>query len=365
MKEMADHKKNPFRPSFGSIPITMAGRSDIIDDIMEGLDNDPGDPNRACIFVGARGTGKTVMMARIAEIAEQRGWISIDVTSGENILEEIIVQIREKAEHILAGDTLRRISGIQIAGSSISFSFNEQKSTWRSELTRLVAEINAAACGLLITIDEISVKDDGLKKIIETFQHLVRERRNVAVMMAGLPGNVSSLLTDERVSFVRRAFKHNLEAISTGEVAYAIKQTVESGGRRIDDDAMWLAAEETEGFAFMIQLIGYHMWRQSPGNESITKEDVLSAVAFARRDMESSVFEDTLMELTSREKEFLCAMSFEDESAMIDVADRMGITLNNAVHIKRRLAERGVVVPAGRGRVRFAQKSLGAYVSKK
>ena len=363
MKKQAERKKNPFRPSFGSIPIAMAGRNDIIEDILEGLDNDPGDPNRACIFVGARGTGKTVMMAHIAEMAQQRGWISIDVTSGETLLEEIIVQIREKAEHILASETVRRISGIQIAGTSISFSLSEQKSTWRSEFTKLVAEINAAGCGLLITVDEISVRDEGLKKLIETFQHMVRERRNVAVMMAGLPANVTSLLTDEKVSFVRRAFRYDLGAISTREVAYAIKQTVERGGRTIGDDALWLAAEETEGFAFLIQLIGYHMWRQSPGQNAITKEDAVSAAEFARRDMESAVFEDTLNELTEREMDFLFAMTFGEKTATIEIADRIGISLNNVTHIKRRLVERGVVLPAGRGKVKFAHKAMGEYIA--
>ena len=69
--------KNPFKPTFGSIPIAMAGRETVIRDILEGLDNEPGDPNRASILVGARGTGKTVLLASIAEKAQERGWISI------------------------------------------------------------------------------------------------------------------------------------------------------------------------------------------------------------------------------------------------------------------------------------------------
>lgn len=64
---------NPFTPTFGCVPPELAGRDTLITDILEGLDNAPGDPNRATIFVGARGTGKTVLLTAVAERAEMRG----------------------------------------------------------------------------------------------------------------------------------------------------------------------------------------------------------------------------------------------------------------------------------------------------
>ncbi|MDR1799127.1 MAG: ATP-binding protein [Bifidobacteriaceae bacterium] len=45
----------------------MAGRQAMIDSILEGLDNGPGDPNRASLLVGARGVGKTALLTAIAE----------------------------------------------------------------------------------------------------------------------------------------------------------------------------------------------------------------------------------------------------------------------------------------------------------
>jgi hypothetical protein len=43
------------------------------------------------------------------------------------------------------------------------------------------------------------------------FQHFVWERREVALLLAGLPQQVSALLRDKQVSFLRRAFQHRLE----------------------------------------------------------------------------------------------------------------------------------------------------------
>ena len=356
--------KNPFRPTFGIVPMALAGREDIIDDIMEGLDNGPGDPNRSSIFVGARGTGKTVTMTKITELAEEMGWISVNVTSGTGILAEIPVQIREKAKHILKPESVKRISSLMIAGAGVSFDVGEERTTWRSELTRILEELDESGIGMLITIDEVSPDDEELKAVISDYQHFLRERRNVAMLMAGLPGNVSALLLDKKVSFVRRAFRYNLEAIGITDVAYAMDTTIKEGGRTIGEEALWYAAEQTEGFAFMIQLIGYHMWRQNKQEKEISIADVKAAMEYARRDMERSVVENMMMEMTEKEKDFVIAMAIDEEedSATITISDRMGVSPNNATHLRKRLIERGVIIPKGRGKVAFAQSIIKDYV---
>ena len=356
-------EKNPFRPSFGSIPVALAGRQAIIKDILEGLDNAPGDPNRASIFTGARGTGKTVLLAAIGEEAQKRGWINVNVTSGMDMLSEIIVQIRDRAFHILTPQTQKRLSGIQIGSFGITIENEKKQSTWRSEMTGIVEELNSNSVGLLITVDEISPKHAELKILTDTFQHFVRERRDVALLMAGLPAKVSRLLRDDDISFLRRAFCHELTAIDVNDVAYAIKQTVEEGGREIDDKALWKAARGTEGFAFMIQLIGYHMWRQHPKERKIYEEDVDTALTFAAHDMERMIFDLLLRELSEREKEFLMAMIQDGNSSKVaDISRRMGINVNNASQIKKRLIEQGIISDYGRGTVKMEVPMLKEYL---
>jgi len=67
--------------------------------------------------------------------------------------------------------------------------------------------LNEQNVGLLITIDELDAKIDELRTIISTFQHFVREHRDVAIIMAGLPSKVSILLRNDSISFIRRAFE--------------------------------------------------------------------------------------------------------------------------------------------------------------
>ena len=131
--------KNPFTPTFGSIPLELAGRKQIISDILYGLDNGPGDPNRATILVGARGSGKTVLLAKIAEEASANGWVSVNVNADPDMLEEILVQIKDNAKEFLTPESISHITSISLAGVSVSRNVKQglKKSTWRSDMTKI------------------------------------------------------------------------------------------------------------------------------------------------------------------------------------------------------------------------------------
>jgi len=140
----AEQIKNPFTPTLGSIPPMMAGRDRIINDILEGLDNGPGDPNRATIFIGARGSGKTVLLATIAEEASPRGWICVNVNAENGMLDEMLVQLRNNAEEFLDPESLSYITSISAAGFGITREIKQDtlKTTWRSEITKIIKKLN-------------------------------------------------------------------------------------------------------------------------------------------------------------------------------------------------------------------------------
>jgi len=54
---------NPFKPTAGSNPPLLIGRQDMIDEFTESIEDGPGAPGRITIFTGARGVGKTVLIA--------------------------------------------------------------------------------------------------------------------------------------------------------------------------------------------------------------------------------------------------------------------------------------------------------------
>jgi len=362
---MREAMKNPFTPTFGSIPLQLAGRDKVLRDILDGLDNGPGDPNRATIFVGARGAGKTVLLAKIAEEASAQGWISVNVNAAPDMLDEILMQIRDNAKEFLAPESLSHITSISVTGVGISRKVNQskRKTTWRSEMTSILKELNEKEVGLLITVDELDVKIDELRVVITAFQHFVRERRDVAIMMAGLPPKVSNLLRDDSISFLRRAFQHHLEAIEESEVRFSMKKTIELAGRTIEKEALSLAVNSTKGFPFMIQLIGYQMWRQHPEMKIISFDDAEEGIVLAQYDLERMVFDAAYRELSEKDIAFLAAMLADKEYSNIsDISSRMNVTPKYAGMYRKRLIEQGIIGSAGYGKVAFSLPMFREYI---
>ena len=360
--------KNPFTPTFGSIPLLLAGRDLILRDIMEGLDNAPGDPFRATIFVGARGSGKTVLLAKIAEEASANGWISVNVNTATDMLDEILIQIKDNAKEFLSLESLSHITSISVAGVGFSRSLDRSshKTTWRSDMTSIIKELNEKDVGLLITIDELDARINELRTVITTFQHFVRERRDVALIMAGLPPMVSTLLRNDSISFLRRAYIHLLESVEENEVRFSMKKTIELAGRTIDNEALDLAVYNTKGFPFMIQLIGYQMWRQNPDRVNINFSDAEDGVFLARNDLERMIFDVTYNELSEQDISFLTAMLADKEFSKIsDISQRMNVSPKYAGIYRKRLIEQGIINSKGYGKVAFDLPMFREYVEKK
>ena len=362
---MKERLKNPFTPSFGSIPLQLAGRDSIIRDVLEGLNNGPGDPYRSTIFVGARGSGKTVLLAKIAEEASAIGWISVNVNADSDMLDEILIQIRDNAKEFLTPESLSQITSVTVAGVGVTRNVKQsnRKTTWRSEMASILKEINENDVGLLITVDELNVRIDELRTVITSFQHFVRERRDIAVIMAGLPPKVSDLLRNDSISFLRRAFQHHLEAVDESEVRFSMKKTIELAGRTINKEALGLAVKNTKGFPFMIQLIGYQMWRQHPEKKSISLEDTEEGIALAKNDLERMIFDITYKELSGKDIAFLVAMLDDKEySTISDISKRMNVTPKYAGIYRRRLIEQGIINSSGYGKVSFDLPMFREYI---
>jgi hypothetical protein len=365
---MKTSSQNPFTPTFGSVPPLMAGRDILIKDILEGLDNAPGDPNRATIFIGARGTGKTALLTKITNEASINGWICVNVYAENGMLDEILIQVRKQAKEHLTPESLTFINSITIAGAGISRDMKQSvnKASWRSEITSVIEELNEKDIGLLITVDEVNVKIDEMKSLVRVFQHFVREEREAALIMAGLPTRVSDLLNDDDVSFLRRAFQHNLGPIQDNEVRFSIKKTIELAGRKIENDALDYAVKSTKGFAFMIQLIGYHMWRQNPENEIVSFDDAQEGVILAQGDLERMIFGSTFRELSDKDVAFLVAMLEDEEYSNIsDIAKRMNVTSKLAGLYRKRLIEHGIIGSVGHGKVAFDLPMFREYLQEK
>lgn len=348
---------NPFTPVFGKVPPYMAGRDQIVAEMLEAFEGGPGDPNLSSIFVGARGTGKTSLLSYFSAEARGRGWVSADVTASPGMLDDILLRLADASSHLVDTPSTRRLTGVELAGH-VGLSPN-----WRSRMNVLLDQLAKTDTGVLITVDEVDPNLDEMVQLVTTYQHFVREDRKVALLMAGLPHRVSGLLSGKSTSFLRRACRHNLGSIPGYEVEDALRITFDRGGKEIDDAALRVASEAIGGFPYMFQLVGYRSWNAAGTRHRVGEKDVQSGVRLARAELKDRVFDVTYLELSRGDRDFLQAMLPDGGStAQADLPARLGKSSSHVSNYKRRLLEQGVIEEPRRGVLTFALPGFRAYL---
>ncbi len=235
----------------------------------------------------------------------------------------------------------------------------------RSQISSLTELLSENETGLLLTLDEVHKHQiDDLRAIAVAIQHAFREDREVAFVAAGLESSVSELLKGQVLTFLRRADKHHLGPVSANDVREALLKPIEESGKSVEPEALESMVNETGGYPFMIQLVGYHCWQKSGRNQDpITVQHVSEGLVRANRKLGSLVHEPSLNEASSTDKSFLLAMSRDDgPSRMSDISSRLGVTKEYAGMYRNRLISAELIESTGHGYVDFTLPYLREYL---
>jgi hypothetical protein len=353
---------NPFSPTFGASPPVLAGRDDMLDDVDDALATGPTHPDYTTLFVGVRGAGKTVMLNAIEDLAREHGWLTLSENAPPAGL---LDRLQRGGLALLArlADTRpnRRLKGVSAAGVGIEFEVSPDTDPdldLRDVLTMLGDVLDEHGTGLLITLDELqSGEIDELREFGAILQHVTRrERRPVAFAGAALPQIDNTLLSDDTATFLQRCSRYDVDRLDHEAARTAIARPIDERGARIDAVALERAVAATSGYAFMVQLVGFHSWRAAADPVAgITAEEIERGVAEAERRIGRLVFAPTWRGLSDVDRRFLIAMARDDrESRLTDIAERLGVGTKYAGVYRRRLIRAGMVVATGKGRIDFA-----------
>lgn len=360
---------NPFRPSFGTSPPLLVGRDQVVLAWEDALDAGPGAPRRATLYTGVRGVGKTVMLNAAEDQARRRGWVVISETATDGLVQRLVDEgIPEVTRQLQLPAVERRISGVTLPMSLGGLDFDVHRhpaaSGLRTQLNAVTDHLSPLGTGLLITLDEVhAASRPDIRLLATVIQHCFREERPVAFAAAGLPAAVDDLLRDRVLTFLRRADRQVLGPIASVEVEDALRGPIEDRGRSIDDTALVEAAEATGGYPFLIQLMGYWIWRADASRPVIDRGQVQSGLVAARRRVSALVLEPALADTSARDRTFLRAMAQDDgPSRMADLAARLGVDANYASQYRLRLIAAGMIRATSHGYVDFTLPYLREHL---
>lgn len=148
-----------------------------------------------------------------------------------------------------------------------------------------------------------------MREVAAFYQELVGEQKNIAICMAGLPHTVSAVLNDKVLTFLNRADKVLLGAISTEAIRAYYDRIFHAMNIRISSKQLDQAAHMTKGLPYLMQLVGYYLTIYARDGKNVTSQILEKAQKAAVQDMNDNVFLCLLAPLSDNDRIFFRAMA--------------------------------------------------------
>jgi len=382
-----DEVRNPFAPSAGSQPPELAGRDDIIKSADIAIQRVlSGRHDRSQILLGLRGTGKTVLLNRIEELALKHDHVTSFIEAPEdrrlaNLLYPKIHQVLRRLSlleeaKVQAHNAMRVLRGfasvfkVQVGDVSISVDPLEgsaDSGILEYDLIDLFMAVGetARASGRAWTllIDEVQyLSKEELSALIVAIHRMNQKQMPILFFGAGLPQIAG--LSGEAKSYAERLFLFpKIGPLDKSASSDALRVPIEDESESITEDAIATITELTEGYPYFLQEWGFQVWniaKQSP----FTQEDVKAASIKALTRLDESFFRVRYDRLTPKEREYVLAMARLGEGPYrsSDIADELSASINTLGPRRARIIHKGMIYSPEHGDVDFTVPMFAEYL---
>ena len=375
-----DPVRNPYAPGAGTPPPELAGRDEIRETARIALERvRAGRPGKSIMMVGLRGVGKTVLLDRIRQEAEDRGICTLNVEAPENRslpaalaprLRLALLQLskREKARQLAE----RALSGLAGFVKAFQVKYHDiqmvldldpepglaDNGDLEADLPDLLAAAGSAAQAdatcLALFIDELQyVKEDELAALVMALHRTAQRQLPVIMLGAGLPqvrGNLG-----KAKSYAERLFDFpQIGPLSPDDARQAIVKPAEKEGVTITADALDAIVARTGCYPYFLQEWGKHLWdvaERSP----ITDASVAVASRQAVAALDASFFLVRFDRLTPAQKRYVRAMSQlgPGPHRSGDIAAKLNRAVNSLTLTRNQLIRKGAIWSPSHGDTAF------------
>lgn len=384
---------DPYTPTAGRRPPVLAGRGDeekqfslLVDRLRAGRSE------QSLMVIGLRGVGKTVLLGRFAEIAEEREWVAVEseFTTKVNLGPLMARLVRTALLRLSPGerwkDRAKRAAGVlrNFAVSvspdgGVTFSLPHgdtpapglgDSGVLDLDLTDLLLALGEVAeeqkSGVVFLFDEVqNLSKSDLEALVVAYHKAIQKGKPIAIVLAGLP--LLPALVGDAKSYAERIFLRPLVgALPDGEAVKALVEPAANLKVTYDKAAVERALEYTEGYPYFIQEIGSIVWRQSAGPR-ITFDDIEAAIKPLEEKLDESFFAIRTAKITDLERDYLRAMAElpRGPKSSGDIATMLGYSGSEQVGTTRaNLISRGLIHTPAQGSADFTVPQFDLYLKR-
>lgn len=380
---------NPYTPGAGFMPAYLAGRENTIDDAKKYMYSlQKRYPQNSIIYYGLRGVGKTVLLNRIEQEADELDimYEHIEISeTGKNFIKQISnatnkfirrMSITETAK-TFASKAASILKSFMITYNAEDHSFsaslggaveeNISSGDLSADLTELFVALGNTAnksdstvCFFIDEIQYMSVNE--MEALVNAIHRVNQLRLPIMIFGAGLPKILKTL--GEVKSYSERLFRFvNITALSEKEARKAIEKPAVEYGITYSEDAIKNILSITEGYPYFIQEFCHTTWDITEGTV-IKEEDILGAIKLFENRLDEGFFKVRYDRCTKMEKEFMFAMIKCDKlpCTISNVATIMHKKVNSISLTRGNLINKGLIYATDHAEIDFTVPQFDKYL---
>lgn len=386
-----DPVRNPYSPGAGSQPPELAGRDQLIQRTAIALDRiRQGRAARSFVFYGLRGVGKTVLLNRIRNDADGRGFATIHIEAPENRslpsvlapnLRALLLRLshKDRAKDLLQRG-LRAVAGfakaLKVKYADIDFGFDFPIEPGLADSGDLeldlkdVLEASALAArqcetAIVLFIDELQyVAEEQLAALITALHSASQKQLPITMVAAGLPQLLGQM--GRAKSYAERLFEFvPIDRLDAYAAQLALRRPAEKENVRFEQDAVTEILGETQGYPYFLQEWGKHAWN-SAAEDRIGIDDAKNATIDALAELDASFFRVRFDRLTPAEKQYMRAMASlgAGPHRSGDIAARLGKKVTAVAPVRNSLMAKGMAYSPAHGDTAFTVPLFDGFLKR-
>ena len=339
-------QNNPFSLVFGTPPAEaierIAQKNEILDNFTADLPS-----QKVYIITGLRGSGKTVLMAAVADrLRTDDEWIVVELNPELDLLQGLAAKLCSNSVY---AEWFRKAKiNLSLLGFGLEIKGEPPIVDLEIAVARMLENIQSKGKRLLVTIDEVT-NTKAMRVFAASYQIFVRQKYPIFLLMTGLYENIDDLQNEKSLTFLYRAPKIRLQPLNL----IAIKHRYQALFQLTDEDAAKMASL-TRGYSFAFQVLGYLTWNQDGDYRAVIEQ--------YKRYLEDYVYLKIWRELSEKDRALTYAIAASDANTVKAIKEKANMASNEFSIYRDRLLKKELVTGDERGKLTFTLPLFADFV---
>ena len=381
-------KINPYRPGAGLMPTYLAGRDEDIENVEQMFQAlSMNIPTPSVVFSGLRGVGKTVLINKLQDIAEEKDIFCrhIEIEERNDFISQIAscsqaflrkVSTKEKFKHLIQ-KPLDAIKSLIVSfdpnDNTFSLSMQERELYTSSNLTQSLTEVFVTIgetaykteTPICFFIDEMQyMKQNELGSLIAALHRTNQLGYPIMIIGAGLP-KIYKMLSEEK-SYSERLFLYKtVDSLSYEQAKKAIEEPAKKFGIKYTEEAVAAIVDITKGYPFFIQQMCQVVYKNT--DDKVIKDyHVKHNMTEFLELLDHGFFKVRYERCAESDKKFIFAMvkCGELPCTISNVAKNLHKSVSSISTTRAQLINKGIIYPVRYKELDFTVPEFEGYIQR-